>query len=80
AKKGDNQPPRNWQRCSNPELDKIIESIRGISAEDPKGVELGKDYLKLVAREMPTIPLMPRMLSMILSSSGLLQRCQLRGG
>ncbi|MGO6831413.1 ABC transporter substrate-binding protein [Rhizobium ruizarguesonis] len=58
AKKGDNQPPRNWQRWSNPELDKIIESIRGISADDPKGVELGKDYLKLVAREMPTIPLM----------------------
>ncbi|MGO8536033.1 hypothetical protein ACC756_37980, partial [Rhizobium ruizarguesonis] len=26
--------------------------------DDPKGVELGKDYLKLVAREMPTIPLM----------------------
>jgi peptide/nickel transport system substrate-binding protein len=58
AKKGDNQPPRNWQRWSNPELDKIIESIRGISADDPKGIELGNDYLKLVAREMPTIPLM----------------------
>ncbi len=28
AKKGENQPPRNWQRWSNPELDKIIESIR----------------------------------------------------
>lgn len=58
AKKGENQAPRNWQRWSNPELDKIIESVRRVSADDPKGVELGKDYLKLVAREMPTIPLM----------------------
>jgi peptide/nickel transport system substrate-binding protein len=58
AKKGENQAPRNWQRWSNPELDKIIENVRRVSADDPKGVELGKDYLKLVAREMPTIPLM----------------------
>ncbi|HEX8046540.1 ABC transporter substrate-binding protein [Rhizobium sp.] len=58
AKKGENQSARNWQRWSNPELDKIIESIRRVSADDPKGIELGKDYLKLVAREMPTIPLM----------------------
>ena len=58
AKKGENQAPRNWQRWNNPELDKIIENIRQVSADDPKGIELGKDYLKLVAREMPTIPLM----------------------
>ncbi|OEC95444.1 MULTISPECIES: ABC transporter substrate-binding protein [unclassified Rhizobium] len=58
AKKGENQAPRNWQRWSNPDLDKIIENIRRISADDPKGIELGKDYLKLVAQQMPTIPLM----------------------
>ena len=26
--------------------------------DDPKGVELGREYVKLVVREMPTIPLM----------------------
>jgi peptide/nickel transport system substrate-binding protein len=58
AKPGETQTPRNWQRWSNPELDQIIEQIRGIGFDDPKGVQLGLDYLKLVAREMPTIPLM----------------------
>jgi peptide/nickel transport system substrate-binding protein len=58
APAGTTQTPRNWQRWSNPDLDKIIEQIRGISFDDPKGVELGLDYLKLVVREMPTIPLM----------------------
>jgi peptide/nickel transport system substrate-binding protein len=52
------QPPRNWQRWSNPELDRIIEQIRTIGFDDPKGIELGLDYLKLAVREMPTIPLM----------------------
>jgi peptide/nickel transport system substrate-binding protein len=58
APPGTTQTPRNWQRWSNPELDKIIEQIRGIGFDDPKGVQLGIDYLKLVVREMPTIPLM----------------------
>jgi len=58
AAPGATQTPRNWQRWSSPELDKIIEQIRTIGFDDPKGVELGLDYLKLVAREMPTIPLM----------------------
>ena len=58
AQPGKPQPPRNWQRWSNPELDKIIEQIRTIGFDDPKGIELGLDYLKLAVREMPTIPLM----------------------
>ena len=58
AKPGKVQTPRNWQRWSNPELDKIIETTRTVGFDDPKGIELGLDYLKLVAREMPTIPLM----------------------
>jgi peptide/nickel transport system substrate-binding protein len=58
AEPGKPQPPRNWQRWKNAELDKIIEQIRVIGFDDPRGVELGKDYIKLVAREMPTIPLM----------------------
>jgi peptide/nickel transport system substrate-binding protein len=52
------QTPRNWSRWSNPELDKIIEEIRGVSFDDPKGVELGKEYIKLAVQEMPIIPLM----------------------
>jgi peptide/nickel transport system substrate-binding protein len=58
AKPGEVQPPRNWQRWSSPELDKIIEEIRTIDFDDPRGLELGQEYVKLVAREMPTIPLM----------------------
>jgi peptide/nickel transport system substrate-binding protein len=58
AEPGKPQPPRNWSRWSHPELDKIIEQIRSIGFDDPKGIELGKEYIKLVAREMPTIPLM----------------------
>ncbi len=58
AKPGQPQTARNWQRWSDPRLDKIIEGIRKIGFDDPKGVEYGIEYLKLVANEMPTIPLM----------------------
>ncbi|QEL27166.1 ABC transporter substrate-binding protein (plasmid) [Bosea sp. F3-2] len=58
AQPGQPQPLRNWQRWSHPELDKIIEDIRRIGFDDPKGVELGRDYVKLMTREMPIIPLM----------------------
>ena len=58
ADPGKPQPPRNWQRWSSPELDKIIEEIRTVDFDDPRGVELGQEYVKLVTREMPTIPLM----------------------
>ena len=32
--------------------------MRTVGFDDPRGIELGKDYIKLVTREMPTIPLM----------------------
>jgi peptide/nickel transport system substrate-binding protein len=51
------QAPRNYQRWKNPELDKIIEQIRVTDFDDPKGVELGKEYVKLAVREMPSIPI-----------------------
>lgn len=52
------QTPRNWSRWSSPELDTIIEQIREISIDDPKGVELGREFVKLAVKEMPIIPLM----------------------
>ena len=58
AAPGRPQSPRNWQRWADPELDKIIEQIRRIGFDDPKGLELGREYVKLAVREMPTIPLM----------------------
>lgn len=58
APAGQPQPLRNWQRWTHPELDKIIEDIRRIDFDDPKGIELGRDYVKLMTREMPIIPLM----------------------
>ena len=58
AAPGQPQPPRNWQRWSSPELDKIIEEIRTVGFDDPRGVELGREYVKLAVRDMPSIPLM----------------------
>jgi peptide/nickel transport system substrate-binding protein len=58
APAGKTQSPRNWQRLQSPELDKLIEQIRTVSFEDPKTVELGRDYAKFMVREMPIIPLM----------------------
>ena len=55
---GEVQTPRNWSRWSNPDLDKIIEQIRRTGFDDPKGVELGQEYIKLAVEEMPIIPLM----------------------
>lgn len=58
AAPGRPQPPRNYGRWSHPELDALIERIRGVGFEDPGTVEFGREYAKLVVREMPIIPLM----------------------
>ncbi|MBL8588516.1 MAG: ABC transporter substrate-binding protein [Methylobacteriaceae bacterium] len=58
AEPGKPQPLRNWQRWKHPELDKLIEQTRQIGFDDPKGIEIGKDYIKLMVNEMPIIPLM----------------------
>jgi peptide/nickel transport system substrate-binding protein len=58
ANAGESQSPRNWQRWSSPELDKIIEEIRGTGFDDPRGLELGREYVKLMVQEMPIIPIM----------------------
>ena len=36
----------------------MIEDIRKIGFDDPKGVEIGKEYVRLMVNEMPIIPLM----------------------
>lgn len=48
----------NSMRWKNPELDRIIEGIEKISFDDPQGVELGLEFCKLAAQEMPITPLM----------------------
>ena len=55
---GKSQTPRNWQRWSSPALDKIIEQIRTVGFDDPKSLELGREFVKLTVQEMPIIPLM----------------------
>jgi peptide/nickel transport system substrate-binding protein len=59
AEPGDLQPARNWMRWQNPELDRIIEAIRGVDFNDlERNVELGRDFVRLHLQEMPNIPVM----------------------
>ncbi|WP_173088111.1 ABC transporter substrate-binding protein [Devosia sp. 1635] len=58
APPGEVQPARNWQRWSDPRLDEIIEKIRVIDFNDPKNVEYGQEFVRLMVDEMPIIPLM----------------------
>jgi peptide/nickel transport system substrate-binding protein len=55
---GKSQTPRNWQRWSSPALDRIIEQIRTVGFDDPRSLELGREFVKLMVQEMPIIPLM----------------------
>ena len=46
-------------RWQNPELDRIIEEIRGVDFNDlEKNIELGKDFVRLHLQDMPNIPVM----------------------
>ena len=48
AEPGAVQPARNWMRWQNPELDRIIEEIRGGDFNDlERNVELGRDFVRL---------------------------------
>ena len=58
AAPGERQPARNWQRWKDPRLDKIIEGVRGVDFTDPKNLELGHEFVKLMVDEMPIIPVM----------------------
>ena len=52
------QPPRNWQRWSNPSSTRSSSRSARSPSTIRKGIELGQEYVKLVVREMPIIPLM----------------------
>ncbi len=55
---GETATGTNSMRWQHPELDRIIETIQQISFDDPQGVELGLEFCKLAAQEMPITPLM----------------------
>lgn len=48
----------NTMRWKHPELDRIITAIQGLDFDDPKGIELGQEFIKLAAAEMPVTPMM----------------------
>ncbi|MCC5957715.1 MAG: ABC transporter substrate-binding protein [Rhodobacteraceae bacterium] len=58
ADPGEIQPARNWQRWQHPELDRIIEEVRVTGFDDPRNLELGLDFVRLMVEEMPIIPVM----------------------
>jgi peptide/nickel transport system substrate-binding protein len=59
AKPGEVQTARNWQRWTDPRLDKIIEEVRHTDFSDhDANVKLGDDFIKLMVDEMPVIPIM----------------------
>ena len=55
---GENAVGRNRMRWQHPDLDPIIEAIQRLDFDDPKGIELGIEFIKLAAREMPITPIM----------------------
>lgn len=55
---GERQPARNWQRWTHPELDRIIEEVQVTEFNDPRNLELGREFVELMVDEMPVIPVM----------------------
>ena len=55
---GERAVNKNYMRYKSEKLDKIVDQIKVSDFDDPKGVELGLEFVKLMVEEMPTIPLM----------------------
>ncbi|MEZ4640951.1 MAG: ABC transporter substrate-binding protein [Caldilineaceae bacterium] len=55
---GTNANGRNRMRWKHPELDRIIEEIQKLDFDDPKGIDLGIEFVKLACTEMPITPIM----------------------
>lgn len=49
---------KNPMRYKNEKIDKIIEELRGLDFDDPRGLELGHEYAKICVEDMPIIPIM----------------------
>jgi ABC-type transport system substrate-binding protein len=45
-------------RYKNEKIDKIIEELRSLDFDDPRCLELGKEYIKTCVEDMPIIPIM----------------------
>ena len=58
APSGENANGRNRMRWQHPELDRIIEEIQKLDFDDPKGIDLGIEFVKLACNEMPITPIM----------------------
>lgn len=55
---GENAVGRNRMRWQHPDLDPIIETIQRLDFDDPKGIEMGIEFIKLACNEMPITPIM----------------------
>ncbi|MBX2999080.1 MAG: ABC transporter substrate-binding protein [Caldilineaceae bacterium] len=55
---GENAVGRNRMRWQHPDLDRIIESIQRLGFDDPRVIDLGIEFIKLAATEMPITPIM----------------------
>lgn len=49
---------KNIMRYKNEKIDKIIEELRSLDFDDPRCLELGKEYIKTCVEDMPIIPIM----------------------
>jgi peptide/nickel transport system substrate-binding protein len=54
---GDPNPGRNWSRWRNPRVDRNINELLTLTMEDPRVLELGKEYIQLSVEEMWQIPI-----------------------
>lgn len=57
-KEGEQVVFKNIMRYKSEKMDKIIDQIKVSDFDDPKGVELGLEYVKLMVEDMPIIPVM----------------------
>jgi peptide/nickel transport system substrate-binding protein len=57
-KEGERAVFKNIMRYKNEKIDKIIEELRSLDFDDPRCLELGKEYIKICVEDMPIIPLM----------------------
>lgn len=55
---GERAVNKNTMRYKNEKLDTVIETLQKSDFDDPKGLELGLEYIKIAVEDMPIIPIM----------------------